>query len=273
MSVVYLYSYQLPVALSDTRGISPNWNRPMQQYPTNIYKNNNNLIHFVVRNNDRKPVRLVDCRLTVVIQNTTTLETVLEKSAQVTDEIKGRAQLVINSSETQNWPLGGYKFGVKIHRPNTPEEMLYVDVNNAVAGELTLLPSVGGDLVSAQVITQEQFTSEIIDWDSQESRNYSGAFPAENQVGSNTGQFTIVVYQQLWQGWFEVQISLSNLAPEPTAWTTINLEPMQTHAYWNGESQEPRAFNFVVNARWIRFVYWDHVNNTGAFEKVMFKIS
>lgn len=273
MSVVYLYSYQLPVALSDTRGIAPNWNRPMQQYPTNIYKNNNNLIHFVVRNNDRKPVKLVDCRLTVIVQNTDTLETVLEKPAQVTDEVKGRAQLVITSTDTNNWPLGGYKFSVRIHRPNMAEELLYVDVNNATAGELTLLPSVGGDLISAQQITAEQFTSEIVDWDTQESKNYSGAFKAENVVGSNAGQFTVVLYSHNWKGWFQVQVSLSNLAPEPTAWSTVNLVPAQVEYYSEGDSHQPRAFNFAVNARWVRFVYWDHVDNQGTFEKVMFKIS
>ena len=273
MSVVYLYSYQLPVALSETNHRAPNWNRPMQQYPTLIYKNNNNLIDFVVRNNDRKPVKLVDCVLHAVIQNTSTLQTVLEKPVQVTDEVKGRAQLSITSSETQNWDVGGYKFMVKITRPGKHQEMLYVDVNNQVAGELTLLPSVGGELVPAQEILSTQFTSDIIDWDTQESRNFSGAIPTENQVGGNTGLFTVVVYSQQWKGWFQVQASLSNLAPEPTAWFPVEIKPGEPAVYWDGDHMQPRAFTFVTNARWIRFVWWNHLDNSGEFQKVQYKIS
>ena len=273
MSVVYLYSYKLPVALSETNHRAPNWNRPMQQYSTLIYKNNNNLIDFVVRNNDRKPVKLVDCLLDVVIQNTSTLETVLEKRAQVTDEVKGRAQLSITSSETVNWPLGGYKFMVKITRPGKSQEMLYVDINNEVAGELTLLPGVGGDLVPAQTIQSTQFTSEIINWDTQESRNFSGALPAENQVGSNTGFFTVVIYTTQWRGWFKVQASLANLAPTDAQWFDVEIRPLTREYASDGTHSQPQAFNFVINARWIRFVWWDHVDNQGTFNKVVYKIS
>jgi hypothetical protein len=273
MSVVYLYSYQLPVALSETRGIAPNWNRPMQQYPTNIYKNNNNIVHFVVRNNDRKPVKLVDCVLDVVIQNTTTLETVLEKRACITDEIKGRAELVITSSETQNWSLGGYKFMVKINRPGKHQEMLFVDVNNQTAGELTLLPSVGGEIMPAQTILSTQFTSETVDWDTQTSRNVSGAIPTFDLVGGSTGMITVVLYSQQWRGYFQVQASLSNLAPEPSAWFTVELKPHQPQVESLGDHSQPQVFNFVTNARWLRFVWWDHDLNQGEFQKVVYKIS
>jgi hypothetical protein len=273
MSVVYLYTYQLPVALSETRHGAPNWNRAMQQYPTNIYKNNNNIIDFVVRNNDRKPVKLVDCVLTAVIQNTLTLQTVLEKPVKITDEIKGRAQLHITSAETQNWQLGGHKFMVKITRPGKHDEMLFVDLQNQVAGEITLLPAVGGDLQPAETILRTQFHSQIINWDDQESRNFSGAIPARNLVGGVTGLFTVVVYAPEWRGYFQVDASLNNQSPEDAAWFPVQLSVGAHPVYFDGTQVTPCAFTFVTNANWIRFVWWDHAHNQGEFQKVSYKIS
>lgn len=273
MSVVYLYSYVLPVALTDIRLGSPNWNRAMQQYPTLIYKNNHNLIHFVVRNNDRKPVKLVDCVLDVVIQNTSTLETVLEKRAQITDEVKGRATLSITSSETQNWNLGGYKFQVKITRPGQHQEFLYQDMYNQVAGELTLLPGVGGELQPSGMIRVDEFHTQIVDWDTQESRRFSGAIWAENQVGQNTGLFTVVIYSHMWQGRVQVQASLNNLSPEDQAWFPVEVKPGKTELIFDGSHSQPLAITFATNARWIRFVVWDDDRNQGSFEKIMYKIS
>jgi hypothetical protein len=273
MSLIYLYSYVLPVALSETNHRAPNFNRPMQNYATLIYKNNNNLVDFVVRNNDRKPVKLVDCILDVIISNVETGDTVLEKRAQITDEVKGRAQLSITSSETENWPLGGYAYNVKITRPGRNQELLYVDIASHTRGDMQLLPSVGQELIPAQHVPASEFTPISLNWDTYEDAFTTGAYPAENQVGSNTGFFTVAVYSTLWQGWFKTQISLENLAPTEKSWVDVELVPRTVTLEYNGTTIAPRVYNFVVNARWIRFVYRNHMDNHGSFDKVVYKIT
>ena len=275
MSLVYLYSLRLPVALSETNNRAPNFSRPMYNYPVRLYQNNHNVIDFVVRNNDRKPVKLHDCLIDVLISRAETGETMLEKRGMVTDEIKGRAQVVITAQECESWPLGGYRYQVRITRHAQPSEFLFVDVNNNSIGEFTLERHVGSVLVPSQEILAAQFTPMTLNWDDLTRYGYyTGAIKAENQVGSNTGMYTVVVYTaNKWKGWFRVQASLDNLAPTEKSWFDIKIEYSQTRIYFDGTHSTPALYNFVTNARWIRFFYQNHDDNTGEFIKVSYKIS
>lgn len=273
MTLVYLYSYSLPVQLSETNHGAPNFNRPMYNYPTKVYKNNNNIIDFVVRDNDRKPVRLIDCLVQVIIQNLATGETVLEKKAKVTDEIKGRAQLTITASETENWLLGGYVYNVKITRPGGQQEFLYVDVANSVTGNFELLPAVGGELVPAQTILGSQFTPTSFDWDTRDDWQVSGALAAYNQVGANTGSFTIAIYTTNWLGNFRIQASLQNLAPTEKSWFWIPLVANQPVMQITNLSAPVQSIGFTLNVQWIRFMFKPEINNLGSFDKVVYKIT
>lgn len=273
MSLINLYTYHLPVQLSETNHGAPNFNRPMYNYSTKLYKNNNNIIDFVVRDNDRKPVKLIDCKLSVIVQNVATGITVLEKSAKVTDEIKGRAQLMITASETETWLLGGYAYNVKITRPGGAQEFLYVDIANSATGTFDLLPAVGGELVPAQFILGENFTPMSFDWDSNDDWQVSGAQPAYNQVGANTGSFTVAIYTTNWQGSFRIQASLQNLAPTEKSWFDIPLVAGEPVLTISTASAPVQSLGFSLNAQWIRFLYKAGINNLGSFDKVVYKIT
>ena len=272
MSVVYLYHYQLPVQLSQTDHGAPNLSRPMYNYHIKLYKNNHNRVDFVIRNNDKKPVRLLDCVVNVTIQHVESGQTYLQKQAQVTDEIKGRAQLYVSPTECGGWPVGGYTFTVSLRKPGFQDEYLFVDVNNHVQGEFELLETLGSELIPAQEIKSDQFTPVITDWDTQRQVYRSGALPARNQVGQHSGFHTCVVYTQGWRGTFSVQASLQNLAPTDDSWFPV---PLFTAPYYTFTSETPavQPFNFGLNARWIRFTYEPHVENLGQFVKVLYKIS
>lgn len=273
MSLIYLYSYVLPVQLSETNHGAPNFSRPMYNYNIKLYKNNNNTIDFVVRNNDRKPVKLVDCRVDVIVQNSLNGEVVLEKAACVTDEIRGRAQLHISASETENWPLGSYFYNVKLTRPNQGQEFLYVDLADSATGGFEFLPAVGGILVPSSSISREQFTPVTFDWDTNTTYEVSGAFPAASSVGAHTGFFTIAIYTNNYRGQFRCQASLQNLAPTEKSWFDVELLPAQTKLEIYPHSTSPQAFNFTLDANWIRFLFLDHIDNLGDFVKVVYKIT
>jgi hypothetical protein len=273
MTLIYLYSYQLPVQLSETNHGAPNYNRPMYNYNIKLYKNNHNTIDFVVRNNDRKPVRLVDCRVEVIVQNSLDNQVVLEKQACVTDEIKGRAQLVISASETENWPLGSYYYNVKLTRPNQNQEFLFVDIADNATASFELLPAVGGILVPSNTIRGEQFTPITFDWDTNTTYQTSGAMPAVNSVGVDTGFYTVAIYTTGYHGRFKLQASLQNLAPVEKSWFDVELMPGVKEIAIEPTSASPQAFNFTLDAQWIRFLYIDEIDNLGSFDKVVYKIT
>jgi hypothetical protein len=273
MSVIYLYSYKLPIQLSETNRGAPNYNRPMYNYNIKLYKNNHNVIDFVVRNNDRKPVTLFDARLTVVIQNALSGQVVLEKAACVTNEREGRAQVSITASETEMWDLGGYFYNVKIARPNKGQEFLYVDLTDNAVGSFELLPPVGGLLVPSQSLDSSQFTPISENWLDKDTWFSTGAFPSANQVGVNNGTFSVAVYHDQFKGSFRAQASLQNLAPTEKSWFDMPLLVGQNQIQILPATPSPRAFVFVMNVRWIRFQYRPDIDNFGSFSKVVYKIS
>lgn len=244
----------------------------MYNYHIKLYKNNHNRVDFVIRNNDKKPVRLLDCVVSVTIQHVESGQTYLQKQAVVTDEIKGRAQLYVSPTECGGWPVGGYKFTVQLRKPGFQDEYLFVDVNNQVQGEFELLETLGSELIPAQEITSDQFTPVIIDWDTQRQVYRSGALPARNQVGQHSGFHTCVVYTDSWRGTFSVEASLQNLAPTDDSWFPVPLLGLASYAFTT-QTPSVMPFNFGLNARWIRFTYEPHVDNLGQFVKVLYKIS
>lgn len=272
MSVVYLYHYKLPVQLSMTDHGAPNLSRPMYNYQIKLYKNNHNRVDLVVRNNDKKPVKLLDCAVTVTIEHIESKQVYLQKQAQVTDEVKGRAQLYVSPTETAGWPLGGYAFTVQLRKPGYQDEYLFQDVNNQVQGEFELLPSLGSELIPAQQVLASEFTPQMTNWDTGETVYRTGALAARNQVGQHAGFYTCAVYTQNWRGVFHIQASLQNLAPTDDSWFTVPLNGLAEFTFH--DSTPPiQQFNFHVNARWIKFGYMNSVNNLGEFQKVLYKIS
>lgn len=272
MSLVYLYQYKLPVQLSMTNHGAPNLSRPMYNYAVKVYKNVYNTIDFVVRNNDKKPVRLIDSKIQVIIQNVQTGQLVLEKQAEITDEIKGRAQLKITPSETENWLLGGYEYQVQLILPGQRQEFLYQDVQNQTVGNFDLLPAVGAELVPAQVIQWDQFTPEIIDWDMQVTQYKSGALAARSPVGNKTGFYSVALYTQGWRGSFRIEASLENLSPTDKSWFVVYVGN-QADIPILPDQPPVQVFNFSLNAQWIRFLFLPHVENQGEVVKVMYKIT
>lgn len=264
MSLIYLYSYKLPVQLSMTDHRAPNYNRPMYNYNVTVYKNNYNIIDLVIRNNDRKPVSLIGCVLQVIIQHTQSNIIILEKNADITDDINGRAQIVLSADDTRNWSLGGYQYNVKITRPNKGQEFLYVDINNNATGTFDLVDSVGSSFIAAKTITFDKLTNITRDWDNISPYLVSGAISATNDIGNTAGLFSVAVYQNLWRGTFKVQASLSNLSPTDKSWFDVELFPGITQQYFDGTMSSPTCFNFSMNVRWIKFIVFpDSINVTG----------
>lgn len=269
-----MYAYRLPVQLSLTDHNSPlTYNRPMYTYNTRVYKNNDNIIEFVVRNNDRLPVRLIGADMSMIIQHVATQTVVLEKSLQITDEINGRAQVVLTADDTRDWSLGNYQYNIRIKRNQGGKEVLYFDVNNDAFGSFDLFDGVGGTFIPPVTLLGSQLTNITPNWDNMHPSLVSGAIDATNDAGNQRGLFTIAIYQTNWMGTFKVQGSLQNLSPTETSWFDIELYPGITSQHFDGTVSSPLGINFAINVRWIRFIADFDANNLGTFDKIVYKIS
>jgi hypothetical protein len=215
----------------------------------------------------------VDCQLSIVIEHAATQTIVLEKSCTVTDELKGRAQVVLSSNDTSNWSLGGYRYQVKITRPYQNQEMLYTDINNSTIGDFDLYDSVGGTFIPSVTLKGSELTPITVDWDEMKEWLVSGAIRAENSVGNNTGLFSVAFYQTNWQGYFKIQASLENLAPVERSWFYVDLSPGVTEDYYDSTTTSLRSYTFAINCRWIRFVCIPDPINRGTIDKILYKIS
>ena len=273
MSLVYLYTYRLPVQLSMTNHSQPNYNRPMINYNIRVYKNNTNAIEFWVRNNDRKSVRLIDCAITVMVCNVETGTVVLEKAAEILDEINGKARLVLLADDVKNWLVGGYSYNVRLTQPDGVQEFLYTDINNNATGYFELLDSVGGTLVPAQTLLWSQLTPQVTDWYSWGPMYVSGAIPSTNQVGNNTGLFSAALYQDHWSGTFKVQASLANLVPTEQEWFDVSITPQGATVRYLGTQSGVVCYTWSGNVRWFRFVFVPDSQNTGTVSQIIYKIT
>jgi hypothetical protein len=273
MSLVTLYTYSLPIQLWLTDPLSaPNQSGPMYNYPINIYKNSSNKLDIVVRNNDRQYVKLIGCKIDFVFQYAETDDTVLIKRAKITDEINGRAQLVLAPGDTENWLVGGYIFQVKITQPDGSSSFLYQDFASNTVGNCQVLPSVGSELLPARQIVGTAFTPTSFDWDMNTVWYCTGALAMGN-MGDRTSLITEVVYTTNWHGYVWFQASLDNLSPRDASWFTLQPSPAQDTLEIKPDQMGPICVNFNLNAQWIRVLYRPAPDNLGTFDKLLWKTS
>ena len=296
MSTVFLFAFREYVQLVQTNG-NPNYiNWPMITYDTKVYKGVTNTIDFVVRNNERRPVNLTGLDLSCTIQNQATGEILLTKQVNTLVALQGKAQLVLDPGDIEEWPANYYDYVVETTNDNGIQGLLYTDINKDVTGTFQLFDGVLRTQVPATEVLQEQFTQTPLG-NNNDLMYLTGAFPGDAQSQKSNGMHTVAVYQSKWNGKFFIQASLSNQAPLPTEWFYIPLttgpDPMYTFDNSNNAGPGPTLFNFSGNYYWVRFgyipiwsplvgsagelnpappqAYYTAVVNDGLFHKVLYK--
>jgi len=280
MPIAYLFKFPEYIHLVKADYASSNINWPMIQYDTKIFKGVTNNIDFVIRNNDRKPIKLVAYQLQAQIQKVNAPsnsmdflpEVILTKMVNITDEVNGKARLVLAPEDIQHWDPGYYRYVIQVSNVDGTTEYLYTDVNKSTFGMFELKEGVVSSLAPAIEIDNQQFTPTPVNlydytiW-------VSGAVQGDAQVGRANGTHTIAVYQNTFLGKFWVQGSLSTNAPLPSEWFDVALTPTTAHFEFTKDNNgpAPTLFNFSMNVYWLRFVYRPDVANTGTFGKVLYK--
>jgi hypothetical protein len=280
MPAVYLFKFPEYVQLVKVDAHAPNINWPMIQYDTKIFKGVPNSIDFVIRNNDRKPIKLVDYQLQAQIQQVNTAansqtwlpEVLLTKAVTIIDETLGKARLTLLPEDIDEWNPGYYRYVIQLTNGQGSTEYLYTDVNKNTFGNFELREGVVSSLAPAIEIDGSQFTPSPVDM--YDSTVYmTGAVQGDAQAGRANGTHTVAVYQTNWLGHFWVQGSLSNEPPLPSEWFDIPLSDKTAYYEFTKKNNNagPTLFNFGINAYWLRFMYKPDLANRGAFNKLLYK--
>ncbi len=266
-----LFKFKEYVQLWQTDRNVPNINGPMIQYNTKIYKGATNTIDFVVRNNDRKPVNLVGYQIEALIQRAEQPEILLEKPVAATDETAGKARLTLFPNEIDDWLASFYRYSIRLTDVTGKQEYLYTDVNRSTVGTFELIEGMSVSLAPALALPAPSFTPYPTgEYDNTWS---TGALPGDAQANKANGMHTVVAYtSNRFLGDFWIQGSLTTQTPSATDWFDIALTPSSNYFRYTEESS-PRikVFNFSGNYYWIRMFYRTSPQNTGSFDKVLYK--
>lgn len=260
---------------------------PMIQYDTKIYKGITNSIDFVVKDNDRKTVKLVGQQLTAKIYRVDqslgstpvalvgTQELLLKKTVSIVDETAGRARLILRPDEILKWQPGMYKFNIVSSSDDGVDTCLYTDINKNAYGSFQLIDGIAVGISPAVEIDSAQFT--VKPYGDYNVTYVTSALPGDAQTVQSNGTHTVAIYTTNFQGRFWIQASLSIEPPLDNEWFNIPIGVGTDYMIFdsttvrNGQ-QYAKVINFSLNAYWVRFMYYANaVQNTGTFDKILYK--
>jgi len=273
MAVVYLYKFIEYVQLVKADTNAPNINYPMIQYDIKVYKGVSNTIDFIVRDADRKFVKLIDYQLSAIIQtvdepNYAGPEILLTKPVQIVDELTGKARLILEPEDIETWNTGYYQYSIQVTDSQGCETYLFTDVNKSAIAQFQLLEGMARSLQPAIEIFADGFTPTPIG-------DYgiiytTGALAGDSQSQRANGTHTVAVYTENFTGKFWIQASLTNDAPLPDDWFDVTLD--NPNNFWSyTPDQKIKQFTFFGNYYWVRFQYQEATENKGNFLKLLYK--
>lgn len=279
MATVYLYKYREYVQLVQADKNVPNINLPMIQYDTKIYKGVTNTIDFVIRNNDRKPIGMVGYTLRAQIREVNNptnakapTEVLLEKNLIMVDERAGKAKLVLDPEDIEDWETGYYRYTIRTINQDGTNELLYTDINKDTWGDFQLIEGISSSIVPAVEIKAEQFTpTPSGDYG---MRYVTGAIPGDAQAQRASGCHTFAVYTDSWVGKVWVEGSLTNEPPLPSEWFKVPLTDTTDYFEYTVDDigkLNVKLINFTMNLYWVRFIYEPNSVNRGKFSRILYR--
>lgn len=280
MPTVFLFKFPEYIPLVKWDSYAPNINWPMIQYDIKVFKGASNSIDFVIRNNDRKPIKLVDYQLQAEIQQVNSPsnnqgflpEVLLVKNCVVIDELMGKARLDLQPEDIQHWNPGYYRYVIKIIDGQNRTEYLYTDINKSTFGAFELKEGVVSSLAPSIELDATKFTPTPVE-EFRGTVYISSGLAGDAQTGRANGTHTVAVYQTRFQGKFWIQGSLNNEPPLPNEWFDIKIGGKTPYYEFNQTNNAlgPTLFNFTMNLYWLRFIYQPTTTNQGIFLKVLYK--
>lgn len=233
-------------------------NMPMNRFDTLFYKASTNTLDFSIRDRDRKPTKLHNKSLTIMVSSVETGATVITKSLEKLDLDRGYARFTATESELANLNDGFYNYSVKILEDNGREGYAFVDQAYRVTGQFELR----GTAISANTSTQE--VSTFMFKDGTTPYYISGAISVTDGT-----VHTAAWYLTDFMGVIDFQVTTSVTAPtndlEWASYSTFNTDDLTSSGLTC-----IKYMNIIGNYTYVRFKYTPDALNTGSMDKVIF---
>lgn len=256
-------SYFIPQTFVITLLEGDRINLPMFRRDIKIFRGVDNNIDFELRDADRKPIKLLDRNIQIVITNPENQELMLVRNVEITDERKGKYRLKLTPGDIQSWSQGFYQFGAILIEDDGAEYPLYTDTAQNNTGKLILVDAPFPSFIPSTLLTEQNFQSVNGAMVSQRLRG-------DAQKNYQDGLQTFSVQTDNFTGKLWVQGSLEDNPTQDGEYFDIYVGSTAPYIeFTNSTITEP--FNFDGNFVWIRFKYIPDSANVGNIEKIWYK--
>lgn len=250
---VFLYETHRKVELTirEQAGLE-NWNLPMDRNDFRLFKDVQNVVDFIVRDTDRKPISMIGrtAQINLYDQRTNTL--LWTAPLAVIAEQKGCLRMTMPPSTMDGWNLAAYSYCVMVTNADTTTHMLFVNQDAGDRGYFEVLDGPRLDPTPSAEKTWEQFTESN---DNDPALNYRVCtFVGPAQRENFAGICTAALYLDNFSGKVLVQGSLEVGTANPMTddeWFTI--DTLEFH-----ECSCVKSHTFEANVMWVRYkIYRD----------------
>lgn len=246
---------KIELTLRETGG-TINWNLPMNTNDFRVFKDVHNTVEFIVRDTDRKPVKMMGRTATINLYDQRLDKLLWTSALKVINEAKGICKLDIEPDVFADWLLQTYSYQVTVQNVDGSVHMLYVDANESQRGFFELLQGPRFEPYASVTTTYMDLAPVSITPNSGRiAYRVSSAIPASLQTGNVTGVHTIALYLENFTGKAVIQGSVESGVPGGFDWFDI-----ETHEYDHVTGL--RGYTVNANLTWIRVSVYNSNDQT-----------
>lgn len=264
---VQLYYEPRYIFINISEPNTPNWNMPMNEIRFKLFKGTSNLVQFIVRNNDRKPIKLRGKELHITINDESQIRTLLHKKLKIVDADQGIVHLALEPFETINFPLGFLEFNITIKDSNGTRLISFDESQNCRG----FVEIEGGVFTGPRPSLQSCNTTPVrVNDNPMTFRFYSDCYPGTLGTNNYTGLNTGAIQLENYSGRIWVMGTMEEAIPEARdyGWFAINLES-ETQPYMDFDNYTGTVnINFICKCYWIMFKFDPIHDLAGEFQQI-----
>lgn len=213
--------------------------------PLQIYKGVDNRFQFLIKNQDQKPVSLLDSSVLFNLIDPTTKELVFSRVLQMVYTDTGTATTLVEGTLLNDISAGLYNYSIVITSPEGEQQIAFSDDNYNAQGQARLLDSVYPAFVPSANLSIPVYTNDV-------STNYTNVAYTSTTVTADRVK-SRAVYQTVqyntnsFTGNIDIQASQDSISvSNANNWVTVN-----TAVFSNSTGN--RYYNFQGKFGAVRF--------------------
>lgn len=230
---------------------SCNWSMSMNRTDFSLYRGTDNSIEILVRDPDRKPVKLNGSTITMILSGYPDRLELLTKNVNITDYDRGIGLITFSEMEINQLPIGTACYSIKISFSDGMTKYLATDYQENAIGYLKIMDG---------IIKLPEQPPKVIHYTpiafEQPKRVYQVTPTFEGNLrNGRTNTYTITTKMDNWYGEMIVQGTIDPVIPtEEENWDEI--------VRWNISGNQD-AHAFIADMTWYRVLYRASDNNEG----------